>query len=56
MNIYQSILDEANEKRRKLAEHGYQPAPELVEKVKRYQREREARMVMEQLKGKQRSI
>jgi len=55
-NIYQSVMDEANEKRRKLAEHDWQPAPELIEKVERYRREREARMAMEQFKGKLREF
>lgn len=55
-NIYQSVIDQANEKRRQLAEHGYQPAPELVEKVERYRREREARRAMEQFKGKLREF
>jgi hypothetical protein len=47
-NIYQAVLDDADEKRRRLF-GGYEPSPELVEKVKRYLREREERRAMEQL-------
>lgn len=47
-NIYQSVLDKADEERRRRL-GGYEPSPELLEKVKRYLREREERRVMEQL-------
>lgn len=47
-NIYQSVLDKANEERRRRL-GGYEPSQELLEKVKRYLREREERRVMEQL-------
>lgn len=53
-NIYESVLDKANEERRRRL-GGYEPSPELLEKVKRYLREREERRVMEQLgKSKER--
>lgn len=48
-NIYQAVLDEASEKRRRLLDRGYEPSQKLVEKARTYLREREERGVMERL-------
>lgn len=47
MNLYQSVLDEAQAKRRELNENGWQPSPRLLQKVGEYRRDQEARRTSE---------
>lgn len=53
-NIYQSVLDDASEKRQRFRERGWEPSERLTERVREYRREREAREAKELLNGKHR--
>lgn len=44
-NIYQSVLDQAYEKRRQLTERGYQGSPRLLQKINEYRRTQEEKML-----------
>jgi len=44
-NIFQSVLDQANEKRRNIIEHGHQASPRLVRQVREYKHQLELKSV-----------